>query len=95
MSEIHLRRHHRIGLRKAKAAVDHIAEEMSDVFDIVSEWQGNTLKFSRSGVHGELKVTKDDVTLNARLGLLLSALKPRIEEQIAKNFDKYFGGSTR
>ena len=92
MSEIHVRRHHKIGLKKARAAADRIAEEMNDVFDIVSEWHGNTLKFSRSGVHGELKVSKDEVSLNAKLGLLLSALKPRIEETIGRNFDKYFGG---
>ncbi len=31
------------------------------------------------------------MTLDAKLGLLLSALKPKIEAQIEKNFDKYFG----
>ena len=55
-----------------------------------SEWEGNTLSFERSGVSGQLQVTKDSVTVDAKLGFLLSAFKPRIEEQINKNFDKYF-----
>ena len=91
MSEIHLHRAHRIGLRKAKASVQKIAEEMADVFDMQSEWEGNVLHFSRSGVSGSMSVTKDSVTLDAKLGFLLSALKPRIEAQIEKNFEKYFG----
>lgn len=91
MSEIHLHRAHHIGLRKAKASVQKIAEEMSDVFDMQSEWEGNVLHFSRSGVSGSMSVTKDSVTLDAKLGFLLSALKPRIEAQIEKNFEKYFG----
>jgi hypothetical protein len=28
--------------------------------------------------------------VDAKLGFLLSAFKPKIEEQINKNFDKYF-----
>lgn len=91
MSEIHLHRAHSIGLRKAKASVQKIAEEMSDVFDMQSQWEGNVLHFSRSGVTGSMSVTKDSVTLDAKLGFLLSALKPRIEAQIEKNFEKYFG----
>lgn len=91
MSEIHVHRAHAIGLRKAKASVQKIAEEMADVFDMESEWEGNVLHFSRSGVTGSMTVTKDTVTLDAKLGFLLSALKPRIEAQIEKNFDKYFG----
>ncbi len=90
MADIHLRRAHKVGLKKARAAAQKVAEEMDDVFSMKSEWDGNTLRFSRSGVSGELRVAKDEVVLEAKLGLLLSALKPKIEEQINRNFDKYF-----
>lgn len=91
MSTIHLQRKHKVGLKKAKAAAQKIADEMNDVFDMASEWDGNTLHFSRTGVQGTLTVSRDAVKLQAKLGLLLAALKPRIEAQIEKNFDKYFG----
>lgn len=91
MSTIHLQRKHKVGLKKAKAAAQKIADEMNDMFDMTSEWDGNTLHFSRTGVNGTLTVSRDGVDLKAKLGLLLAALKPRIEAQIEKNFDKYFG----
>ncbi len=91
MSTIHLQRKHKVGLKKAKAAAQKIADEMNEVFDMSSEWEGNTLHFSRTGVQGSLTVSRDTVNLQAKLGLLLAALKPRIEAQIEKNFDKYFG----
>jgi putative polyhydroxyalkanoate system protein len=91
MAEIRMEREHSIGLKKAKAAAQKVADELADVFDMESEWEGNVLHFTRAGVSGQLAVTKDSVSLHAKLGLLLSALKPKIEHQIQKNFDKYFG----
>jgi putative polyhydroxyalkanoate system protein len=90
MADIELQRDHTLGLKKAKAAAQKVAKEMEENFDMTSEWEGNTLHFTRSGVSGELTVTKDSVEMNAKLGFLLSAFKPKIEAQIASNFDKYF-----
>ncbi len=91
MSTISLKRKHRLGLKGAREAARKVAEELEEAFDMRSEWSGNTLNFARSGVNGHLVVTKDSVSLEARLGLLLSAFKPRIEEQVNQNFEKYFG----
>lgn len=90
MADILLERKHKIGLRKAKVAAQKVADELSESFDMQSQWEGNVLRFSRSGVDGEVTVSKNQVVLTARLGFLLSAFKPRIEEQIHRNFDKYF-----
>jgi putative polyhydroxyalkanoate system protein len=91
MADIEVQRDHGLGLKKAKAAAQKVADEMAENFDMESEWEGNTLHFSRSGVTGELTVTKNSVQMNAKLGFLLSAFKPKIEAQIEKNFDEYFG----
>jgi Putative polyhydroxyalkanoic acid system protein (PHA_gran_rgn) len=37
-----------------------------------------------------MTVSKNSVEVNAKLGFLLAAFKPKIEAQISKNFDKYF-----
>jgi putative polyhydroxyalkanoate system protein len=91
MADISLQRKHKLGLKKAKEAAQKVADELAESFDMESEWDGNTLNFERSGVNGQLVVTKDGVAVDAKLGFLLSAFKPKIEEQINKNFDKYFG----
>ncbi len=90
MADITLERKHKLGLKKARAAAQKVADELEESFDIRSEWEGNALRFSRSGVSGVLEVSRDQVVLTARLGMLLSAFKPRIEAQIHDNFDKYF-----
>jgi putative polyhydroxyalkanoate system protein len=90
MADISLQRKHKLGLKKAKEAAQKVADELAESFDMESEWEGNTLSFERSGVSGKLVVTKDGVVVDAKLGFLLSAFKPKIEEQINKNFDRYF-----
>jgi putative polyhydroxyalkanoate system protein len=86
MSEIHLHRKHKLGLKKAREAAQKVADELAESFDMESEWDGNALRFSRSGV----TVSKDQVVLDAKLGFLLAAFKPRIEERLEKDFDRYF-----
>ena len=90
MATIEVKRAHTLGLKKARAAAQRVAEEMEREFGMSSEWDGNTLRFSRTGVSGELVVQKGHVELNANLGVLLSAFKGRIEETIHRNFDEYF-----
>ena len=90
MSEIHLRRKHTIGMRKAKVAAQKVADDLAEEYGIEARWEGDLLRFSRSGVHGALKVTRTEVVLDAKLGFLLSAFRARIEEHISENFDRYF-----
>ena len=53
----------------------------------ISRRSRRCVSFTRSGVNGELKVTKDRFELDARLGFLLGAFKDRIEGEIVKNLD--------
>jgi putative polyhydroxyalkanoate system protein len=91
MSTIELKRDHSLGLRKAKAAAQRVADEMEREFGMTCTWEGNVLRFERTGVHGELVVDRGHVELHAKLGFLLSAFRGRIEETIHHNFDEYFG----
>ncbi len=91
MSEIVLQRKHKLGLKKARLAAQQVADDMAESFDMVSEWDGNALTFSRSGVSGCLMVSRDRVVLEAKLGLLLAAFRSRIEARLQEDFDRYFG----
>lgn len=90
MSEIKARRKHDLPLEEAREAAEKVAARMKKDFDFDYHWDRHVLHFARSGVKGELHVTKDEVRLDAKLGLLLSWLKPRIEAEIDESFDKYF-----
>jgi putative polyhydroxyalkanoate system protein len=90
MSEIKARRKHDLPIEAAREAAEKIAARMKKDFDFDYHWERHVLHFARTGVKGELHVTKDEVRLDAKLGFLLAWLKPKIEAEIDESFDKYF-----
>jgi putative polyhydroxyalkanoate system protein len=92
LSEIHITRHHSLGLQDARKLAFKWAEEAERKLDMECTYEeGRTsdlVSFQRAGVRGELKVTKDRFVLNARLGLLLRAFKERIETEVVTNLDQ-------
>ncbi len=91
MPAIHLERTHRLGLKKARAAAQRIADDMAQSFEMTSEWDGNALHFERAGVSGSLTVSRDRVVLDAQLAGLLGVFRGRIEDRLQADFDRYFG----
>lgn len=91
MAEIVFERAHAIGLERARSVVQRLADEMRDEFRVNSGWEGDALSFRRSGLSGVLQVFDDHIRLEAQLGFLLAAYKPRIEARLAENFARYFG----
>lgn len=92
MPDIHIQRDHGLGLAQARKLAFKWAETAERKLDMECTYEeGKTedlVSFTRSGVNGELKVTKDSFELDARLGFLLGAFKDRIESEIVKNLDE-------
>jgi putative polyhydroxyalkanoate system protein len=91
MPTIDIRRKHAKNLKDAKAAVDAVAKEISQKFELTYGWDGNHLHFERAGVNGRIALEKDTVHVTADLGFLLSMLKPAVEKEIEKRLDQHFG----
>lgn len=91
MPDIHITRDHKLGLPTARKLAFRWAETAEEKLGMECTYEeGKTsdlVSFTRSGVNGELKVTKDSFELDARLGFLLGAFKDRIETEIVKNLD--------
>ncbi len=88
MSDIKLVRPHALPLTKAKALAQKTADALAAEYDLESEWHGNTLRFHRSGVDGQMHVTDSEIRLDVTLGLLLKAFKGKIAGHIERNFDQ-------
>jgi putative polyhydroxyalkanoate system protein len=91
MATIDIRHRHRQSLKAAKAVVEETAVDLGRKFGLATEWDGDTLHFRRSGVNGQIHVTKAEVRVRAELGFLLSALKPMIESEIENHLVRHFG----
>lgn len=92
MPDIHIHRDHALGLPEARKIAFKWAEMAEEKFDMECVYEegkvSDLVTFTRSGVNGELKVTRDAFELDARLGFLLGAFKDRIEGEIVKNLDE-------
>jgi putative polyhydroxyalkanoate system protein len=91
MALIAIAKEHHLSLKKAKEAAEKVAADLHKRFDLEYQWKGNAIEFRRSGLTGALRVGKDNVRLDCELGFMLSLLKPTIETEVHKQFNKYFG----
>lgn len=89
MPSIDITRPHPLGLDAARSVVEKVAARMREKFNVDTQWQGDTLHFRRSGVDGRIDVGPDQVRVQAKLGMLLSPLKPVIEDEIRSKLDEY------
>ncbi len=90
MPTIDIQQPHQLPLAEARAKVDHVASRMREKFDMDSRWDGDTLRFSRSGVKGSIAVGTDAVTVHAELGMMLSPLKGMVEQEIRRKLAEQF-----
>lgn len=92
MSDISVRRSHDLTPAQAKKAANDMAAKLQEQFELESEWKGSVLHFRRSGIEGLLRLEARAVAIEAKLGFMLSMMKPAIEKAIDDNLDRIFGG---
>ena len=61
---------------------------MSKQFDVNYQWEGDLLKFKRSGVKGQLDISENDLHIRLELWLMLRPFKSRIEQEIHSQLDQ-------
>ena len=91
MAHIDITHPHALGLGRARKAAEEVAARLADEYDLRCHWKGDVLHFERSGVKGRIVLGKDAVQVQAKLGLLLSAMQGTIEREIRRLLDKKLG----
>ncbi len=91
MAAIDIHYAHDRGMKEARAAVERVAERMSEKFGIRHSWEGNHLEFSGSGAKGGIVLEKSEVHVSITLGFLLSAFKGSIESEVHRYLEREFG----
>lgn len=92
MADLHIEREHALGLAQARKIAFSWAEQVESELGMQCTYEegrsADRVSFSRSGVKGELQVTKDKFELDAKLGFLIGAFKDRIEAEITEMLNK-------
>ncbi|MGC8121797.1 polyhydroxyalkanoic acid system family protein [Marinobacter sp. VGCF2001] len=91
MSVIDIHRAHSLDKEHARAAAEALAKDLSRQFDVNYQWEGDLLKFKRSGVKGQLDLSEHDLHVHLELGLMLRPFKSRIEQEIHSQLDQIIG----
>ena len=88
MSVIDIHRAHSLDKEHAREAAETLAKDLSKQFDVNYQWEGDLLKFKRSGVKGQLDISENDLHIRLELGLMLRPFKSRIEQEIHSQPDQ-------
>lgn len=88
MSDINYVRKHSVSLAVARKIAQKTADDLAEEYDLVSEWNGDTLHFHRSGVEGYMHVTPSEIDLTVKLGFLLRPFKARFEQHIENHLNE-------
>ncbi|MBA2674635.1 polyhydroxyalkanoic acid system family protein [Ramlibacter sp.] len=92
MAKVHIERAHGLGLDAARRLAQRWTEVARAKLEMECAYAqgeaGDVVRFKRSGAAGELRVDGERFVLDAKLGLLLSPFKGRIEQEIAGNLDR-------
>lgn len=90
MSDIKLVRPYSVSIAEAKARVQKVADALAVEHHLKSEWHGDTVRFARSGLHGEMHVTDSEIRLLVKLGPLMKPLRARLIRRIEDKFERLF-----
>lgn len=104
MPNLSIEREHALGLAGARALARRWREQAEQEWGMVctaepagagesaeTDEASDLLRFARSGVSGELRVSETRLALNLKLGFLLGAYSERIEAKIKANLDELLG----
>lgn len=93
MADINIVQEHSLTPKKARDAAQKVAEKLAEEFDLAYEWDGDVLRFERSGVAGELTLSKHKAEMFIKLGFLYGAFAPLIEAKATEKMQKIFGAA--
>ena len=90
MADINIVQQHKLTALKAREAAQQVADKLAQEYDLACAWDGDVLRFERSGVDGSLTLEKEQAQLHIKLGFMLSAFASTIEGKIADKMRKVF-----
>jgi putative polyhydroxyalkanoate system protein len=90
MADISITQQHSLGHDAARAAAQKVADKLAGEYGLECAWDGNVLRFARSGVDGTLVLDERQAAVHIKLGFLMSAFAATIEAKVADSMRRVF-----
>jgi putative polyhydroxyalkanoate system protein len=94
MADISIVQAHSLSQEKAREAAAKVAHKLARDYDLACRWEGDVLRFERSGVQGALTLQAQKAEMNITLGFLMSAFSATIEAKVAESMRKVFDAAS-
>lgn len=91
MALIDERKRHSLGKDEARKAAEEIAEDIGEKLGATYRWEGDELRFKRTGASGSIQVSDEEVRVQVDLSFMLRPLKGTIESRIQRYMDEKLG----
>nr|WP_314544908.1 polyhydroxyalkanoic acid system family protein [uncultured Massilia sp.] len=90
MADISITQKHSLTQPAARAAAQKVADKLASDYGLACRWDGDVLRFERSGVEGMLALEQSQAALRIKLGFMMSAFAPAIEQKVTESMRKTF-----
>jgi putative polyhydroxyalkanoate system protein len=90
MADINIVQEHHLAPEQAREAAQQVADKLAEQFELACRWDGDVLRFERSGVNGSLTLQPHQAHLQIALGFLFSAFSSQIEAKVSEKMRKVF-----
>jgi putative polyhydroxyalkanoate system protein len=87
MPNIHLKHRHSLSKNETRKRVDAVARDLKKEYKMEYAWEGDSVRFKRSGASGLLALGEDFVEVDIKLGMLLAPLKGKIEDTLRRDIE--------
>lgn len=81
MAQIDLTHPHAMSQDDAKAAVERVGRDLEDRLDATAQWDGDTLRFERSGASGRIDVRPGEVHVAIELSWWVPVSTDRVRSE--------------
>lgn len=93
MANVHIVQEHTLTPKKAREAAEKVAIKLADEFELEYAWDGDVLRFERSGVSGTLTLTRHKAEMLIKLNFLFGAFAPMIQSKASEKMKKVFAST--
>lgn len=84
-------RGHALDDAQVREVVQVMADKLAERFEVVNRWDGDALRFARSGVEGCISLLPGQVRVTAELGFPYSMMQPMVEAEIQRVLEQRLG----
>lgn len=91
MAAISIVQPHGLSPEHARSAAQQVAERIAREYGVSCRWEGDVLRFTRSGVSGALTLRDRQAHIAMELRFPMSAMAGVIRAKVAENMRKVFG----